>query len=442
MQRKRHASLLLVRPCLARYLRAIYLLALTQLPTMLYQTYQAHSDLAWPPQLAARVCLGVLGQIKRLGCAGLDPSEAQSRLSAAYEVFARARLTHVRPAFGIDHVRVGDSEIELTEEVAYATPFAKLLHFCKAGAVAQPRVLIVAPMSGHFATLLRDTVRTMLPDHDVYITDWGNARDVPLLYGAFGMDEYIAHLIAFLEAIGPGAHVIAVCQPCVATLAAAAVMAEGGHPAEARSITLMAGPIDCRIHPTRVNELATSRPISWFEANLIATVPWRFAGALRRVYPGFLQMSAFMSMNLERHQKAFVDMYNHLVAGETEKADATASFYEEYFAVADLPAEFYLDTVRLVFQEHALARGELRWQGAKVDPGAIRRPALMTIEGERDDICAVGQTLAAQDLCTGIRPYKKQHHVQTGVGHYGVFSGRRWSEQIYPRVRDMIHIAD
>ena len=294
---------------------------------MLYQTYQAHSDLAWPPHFAARACLGVLNQIKHLSASGVSPSEAQRRLAAAYEVFSRARLTHVRPEFGIDQVRVGDREVEISEEVAFATPFAKLLHFRKAGTVAQPRVLIVAPMSGHFATLLRDTVRTMLPDHDVFITDWGNARDVPALYGAFGMNEYIAHLIAFLEAIGPGAHMIAVCQPCVATLAAAAVMAEGGHVAEPRSITLMAGPIDCRINPTRVNELATSRPMSWFESNLIATVPWRFKGALRRVYPGFLQMSAFMSMNLERHQKAFVDMYNNLVAGETEKADATGSFY-------------------------------------------------------------------------------------------------------------------
>jgi poly(3-hydroxybutyrate) depolymerase len=408
---------------------------------MLYHAYQAHADLAWPIQCLARTCLGVLDQLKGLRDAGLTPREAQRRLAAAYEVFSRARLTHQRPAFGIDRVRVGDRDVEVREEIACSEPFGKLLHFRKDVSVAQPRVLIVAPMSGHFATLLRDTVSTMLADHDVYITDWRNARDVPLVYGSFGLDGYIAHLIAFLEAMGPGGHVLAVCQPCVATLAAAAVMAEGGHDAEPRSITLMAGPIDCRINPTRVNELATSRPISWFENNLIASVPWRFAGALRRVYPGFLQLSAFMSMNLERHQKAFVDMYNHLYAGETEKAEATASFYDEYFAVADLPAEFYLETVKLVFQDYSLARGELRWRGAGIDCGAIRRPALMTIEGERDDICSVGQTLAAQDLCTGIRPYRKQHHVQTGVGHYGVFSGRRWSEQIYPRVRDMIHIS-
>jgi len=409
---------------------------------MLYQAYQAQADLAWPLQVLARASKGVLDQIEGLSDAGGRAVEPRRRLAAAYEVFSRARLTHQRPAFGISHVRVGQDDVKVIEEVAYDGPFGVLLRFRKETVPNQPRVMIVAPMSGHFATLLRETVRTMLADHEVYITDWRNARDVSLLHGRFGMDEYIAHLIAFLGAIGPGAHVVAVCQPCVATLAAAAVMAEGGHEAEPRSITLMAGPIDCRINPTRVNELATGRPMSWFESNLISSVPWRFNGALRRVYPGFLQLSAFMSMNLERHQKAFVDLYNHLVAGETEKAEATASFYEEYFAVADLPAEYYLETVRLVFQEYALARGELRWRGAKVDTAAIRRPALMTVEGQRDDICAVGQTVAAQDLCAGIRPYRKQHHVQTGVGHYGVFSGRRWTQEIYPLVRDMIHLAN
>jgi poly(3-hydroxybutyrate) depolymerase len=322
--------------------------------------------------------------------------------------------------------------------VALATPFADLVRFRKDIAGELPRVLLVAPMSGHFATLLRDTVRTLLPDHDVYVTDWGNARDVSLLHGRFGLDEYIAHLILFLEHIGPGAHLIAVCQPCVAALAAAAAMAASGHPAQPRSITLMAGPIDCRVNPTRVNELATAHPIDWFESRLIAAVPVRYAGAFRRVYPGFLQLTAFMSMNLERHVKAFVELYNAIVAGEHEKAEGTRSFYREYFAVADLPAEFYLDTVRLVFQEFALARGQLAWEGRRIDPGAIRGTALLTIEGERDDICSIGQTMAAHDLCSGIRPYLKQHHMQAGVGHYGVFSGRRWASEIYPIVRDMI----
>jgi poly(3-hydroxybutyrate) depolymerase len=241
--------------------------------------------------------------------------------------------------------------------------------------------------------------------------------------------------------LGPGAHVMAICQPCVATLAAVAIMAEDGHPATPSSMVLMAGPIDCRIAPTMVNRLATEKPIEWFEKKLIATVPLRYVGAGRRVYPGFLQLSAFMNMNLERHIASFRGLFDDLVNGDTEKADATRSFYREYFAVADLPAEFYLETVQRVFQEYALAQGRLEWRGRKVDPGAIRRTALLTIEGERDDICALGQTLAAHDLCGGLRQYLKSHYIQPGAGHYGVFSGRRWSGNIYPVVRDVIHVS-
>jgi poly(3-hydroxybutyrate) depolymerase len=232
---------------------------------------------------------------------------------------------------------------------------------------------------------------------------------------------------------------VAVCQPCVPTLAAVALMAQRNHPAQPRSMTLMAGPIDCRVNPTQVNELATGKPIDWFERNLISHVPWRYPGAFRRVYPGFLQLTAFMSMNPQRHQQAFHDLYRHLVAGEHDAASATKRFYDEYFAVNDLPAEFYLETVQRVFQEFDLARGKLTVQGETVEPAAIRRTALFTVEGERDDICSIGQTVAAHDLCSGIRPYMKSHHVQVGVGHYGVFSGRRWQQQIYPRVREMIH---
>jgi poly(3-hydroxybutyrate) depolymerase len=407
---------------------------------LLYPTYQAHSDMLWPLHAAVNAALGLHDSASpaRSRIVG----DARRRLAAAYEVFASLRLTHTRPAFGIRTVSADGRETEVSEEVTWHSPFGNLLHFRKDSDVTQPRVLIVAPMSGHFATLLRETVRTMLADHDVFITDWRNARDVSILHGRFGLDEYVAHLIACLQAIGPGAHLLAVCQPCVAALAAAALMAEDDHPAQPRSLTLMAGPIDCRISPTRVNDLATRRPIHWFEANLIANVPLRFAGALRRVYPGFLQLTAFMSMNLERHVHAFVEMHNDLIKGEVEKAEATQAFYEEYFAVADLPADFYLETVRKVFQEHELPRRVLAWRDRRIDCGAIRRTALLTIEGEKDDICAPGQTLAAQELCRGIRPYLKQHHVQTGVGHYGVFSGRRWNQQIYPLVRDMIHVMD
>jgi poly(3-hydroxybutyrate) depolymerase len=299
----------------------------------------------------------------------------------------------------------------------------------------------VAPLSGHFATLLRETVRTLLQDHDVYITDWHNARDVPLSRGAFGLDDYIEHMMRFLAAIGPGAHLVAVCQPCVAALAATALMAEDDHPATPRSVTLMAGPVDCRVNPTEVNRLATGKPISWFEQNLISHVPPPHAGVLRRVYPGFVQLTAFMGMNLERHRGAFRHLFEHLVEGRLEEARAIQVFYDEYLAVNDLPAEFYLETVEKVFQTYDLARGELRYRDRRVNTGAIRRTALLTVEGERDDICAVGQTVAAHDLCSGIRPYRKSHHVQTGVGHYGVFSGRKWNQQIYPRVRDVIHAS-
>jgi polyhydroxyalkanoate depolymerase len=301
---------------------------------------------------------------------------------------------------------------------------------------------MVAPLSGHFSTLLRATVRTMLPEHDVYITDWHNARDVPLDAGRFGFDEYIEHMIRFLETIGPGAHMVAVCQPCVAALVAASVMAQSGSSAQPRSMTLMAGPIDTRVNPTKVNELAKSKDIAWFEKNLIARVPGRHAGGGRKVYPGFVQLAAFMSMNIDRHVKAHQELYDNIAKGEEAKAAQTKAFYDEYFAVLDLTAEFYLETVRLVFQEHVLPLGQLTYQNRKVEPAAIKRTMLFTVEGEKDDICAVGQTLAAHDLCSGLRPYRKRHHMQTGAGHYGVFSGRAWASQIYPMVKNVILQSD
>jgi polyhydroxyalkanoate depolymerase len=300
-------------------------------------------------------------------------------------------------------------------------------------------VLVVAPMSGHFATLLRGTVRTMLADHDVYITDWHNPRDISLMHGRFGFDEYVQHIIDFVEEMGPGSHLLAVCQPTVAVLAAVALMAADNNPAQPASMTLMAGPIDTRINPTRVNDLAKSKPLDWFEKNLISAVPFGFAGAHRRVYPGFMQLSAFMSMNMPRHLESFADMHYQRAKGDPDIADAVRVFYEEYFATMDLTADFYLETVDTVFQRHLLPLHELEVRGRKVEPSAIRRTALLTIEGERDDICAVGQTLAAQDLCDKLRPYLKAHHVQTGVGHYGVFNGKRWERHIYPRVRALIH---
>ncbi|MFZ0422219.1 MAG: polyhydroxyalkanoate depolymerase [Xanthobacteraceae bacterium] len=403
---------------------------------MLYLAYQLQTDMMEPVRAWA-------GKALNTGAPPLLANHpAMRNLTAVYELIARAGLTHTRPPFGIDSVMVGNREVEVKEEAAADTPFATLLHFKKDVSTPQPRVLLVAPLSGHFATLLRATVRTMLPEHDVYITDWKNARDIPLTAGRFGVDEYTDHIIKFLETIGPGAHVAAVCQPCVAVLAATAVMAQAGNPAQPRSMTLMAGPIDTRINPTKVNELARKQTIDWFERTLTASVPLRYPGAFRRVYPGFVQLVAFMSMNLERHVKAHKELYENLAAGELEKAAVTKAFYDEYFAVLDLTAEFYLETVRLIFQDYALPLGQLEWHGQKVDPTAIRKTMLLTVEGERDDICAVGQTVAAHDLCSKLRPYLKRHHMQAGVGHYGVFSGKRWENQIYPILKNVILSSD
>jgi polyhydroxyalkanoate depolymerase len=400
---------------------------------MLYLAYQTHTDIMVPVRMFAEAGLSALTP-----WAASEDLKVLRNLTAAYELITRAGLTHERPSYGIDSVRVGNREVAVREEPIASTPFGTLLHFKKDVAIAQPRVLVVAPLSGHFATLLRSLVRTMLPEHDICITDWHNARDVSTADGRFGFDDYVDHLIGWLEELGSPTHVVAVCQPCVQVLAAASVMAQSGSPAQPRSMTLMAGPIDTRINPTKVNELATAKPIDWFETNLIARVPMRHGGAGRRVYPGFVQLAAFMSMNIDRHRKAHLDLYEQLARGETEKARTAKAFYDEYFAVLDLAAEFYLETVAWVFQEARLAKGELTFRGERVTPRAIRRTALLTVEGERDDICALGQTAAAHDLCTGIKPYMRRHHMQAGVGHYGVFSGKRWEEQVYPIVRNLI----
>jgi poly(3-hydroxybutyrate) depolymerase len=402
----------------------------------IYHAYQTQEYVLNPMREAAMLAAPGLHDF---GTWGWQPLR---RFAAACEVLALARLTHKRPEFGIESVFAGKRELAVTEEVVHSTPFATLLRFRKHSGGAQPRVLIVAPMSGHFATLLRETARTMLRDHDVYITDWHNARDVPVEAGRFGIDEYIDHIIEFLNVMGPGAHLVAICQPCVEALAAVAVMAEDKHPATPASLTLMAGPIDCRVNPTEVNVLATSQPISWFEHNLIEHVPVQFAGMRRRVYPGFVQLTAFLNMNLQRHIKSFKDYYQQIIDGDHEKAEATRRFYEEYFAVSDLSADFYLETVKLVFQEHALAQGRLYYRDRLINPKTIRRTALLTVEGERDDICALGQTLAAQDLCSKLPQYLRTHYVQAGVGHYGVFSGKRWENQVYPAVRDVIHSSE
>ncbi|MBC8742488.1 polyhydroxyalkanoate depolymerase [Paraburkholderia sp. UCT31] len=401
-----------------------------------YPAYQACADLLLPLRHGAALANRSLDAWSAFAATPHGRS-----LRATCELLILGGLTPKRPPFGIDSVVTEGEPVAVVEEVVARTPFCSLLHFRKDAVLStpQPRVLMIAPMSGHFATLLRATVRTMLTEHDVYITDWHNPRDVPLGEGRFGFDEFVRHVIDFTAAIGSGTHLLAVCQPTVAALAAVALMAADDHPAQPASMTLMAGPIDTRINPTRVNELARSRPIEWFERNLISAVPFGFAGAQRRVYPGFVQLAAFMAMNPSRHADSFETMYYERGKGDPRKADTIRTFYEEYFATMDLTADFYLETVDTVFQQHALPLRALEVEGRLVEPSKIRRTALLTVEGEKDDICAVGQTLAAQDMCDRLRPYLKTHHVQTGVGHYGVFSGRRWERDIYPRVRAVIY---
>jgi poly(3-hydroxybutyrate) depolymerase len=400
---------------------------------MWYHIYEAQMQASAPFRAAALAALQMRGALN-----GAADSPAARRVMAALEMASRATLTHVSPPFGITSVRVENREVPVTEEVALDLPFGNLLHFRKVIDAAQPRVLLVSPLSGHFATLLRGTVRTMLQDHDVYVTDWKNARNIATSAGRFGFEDYVDYLIRMLEHLGPGAHVVAVCQPCVQALAATSVMAASKHPCEPRSLTLMAGPIDCRINPTAVNKLATEHPIDWFRNNLISAVPFPLTGWGRRVYPGFMQLTAFMSMNPQRHIDAHKSLYRHLVEGDEEQAEVIKEFYDEYFAVLDLTEEFYLETVAWVFQEMRLPLGRLTHRGEVIDPSAIRRTALLTVEGERDDICSVGQTAAAHELVTKLRPHLRSQHLQTGVGHYGVFSGRRWESQVYPTVRSVI----
>jgi poly(3-hydroxybutyrate) depolymerase len=405
--------------------------------TMIYELYQTQADIWNPLRLMARTSSALLRTFTPKQPYGIG----LRHVAAALEVFGYAGTTHTRPPYAIDKVQVGNHLVRVEDEVVFETPFASLLHFRKDTDRPQPKVLLVAPMSGHFATLLRDTVEVLLRDHDVYITDWHNARDMPVEAGPFGFDEYAEHVIKFLEFLGPRAHVIGVCQPTVAVLTAVAIMSEDNNPATPRSMTLMAGPIDTRCNPTKVNKLAKTRDIRWFEDKLIGVVPWRYRGAGRRVYPGFMQLSAFISMNLDRHIGAHLKQFRALAAEDTAAAETHRKFYDEYLAVMDLPAEFFLETVQRIFMDHDLPRGELKYKGRLVKPELIKKTFLFTIEGERDDICGLGQTSAALDLCSGLRPVLKRQHVQTGVGHYGVFSGKRWTNEIYPLVREVIEFS-
>ncbi len=367
--------------------------------------------------------------------------------AAAFDVFTHITNRYGKPEFGLETTLIEGQEVPITEEFVYSEPFCNLLHFKRETADLQkqpddPKVLIVAPLSGHFSTLLRGTVETMLPDHDVYITDWVDAWNVPVHMGHFDLDTYVDYLMRFLRHLGPNTHIIAVCQPSVPVMAAVSLMATSDEPCQPASMTLMGGPVDTRENPTEVNNFAKQHELEWFERHVISHVPLPHAGVMRRVYPGFMQLAGFMSMNWDRHLAAHHDMFTHLVEGDGESADAKRNFYHEYLAVMDMSAEFYLQTLKVVFLEHQLPDGTMRWQGIPVDPSAITKTALLTVEGERDDITGMGQTRAAHKLCSNLPDNMRMHHMQPGVGHYGVFNGRRWREQISPRVKEFIRRHD
>jgi poly(3-hydroxybutyrate) depolymerase len=396
---------------------------------VLYHAYEARRRLTAPIYRIAEAQATAVDLLPDR-VAALAPARAARAIA---QTVGTLEITHERPAFGIDGAR---------EEIVRETPFGRLLRFNKGrAATRQPRVLVVPGLAGHFATLIRGTVKTLLPHHDVYVTDWRNARDVPVSAGRFGLEEYIEHLVGYLDALGPGTHVVAVCQPCPAVLAAAAVMAQGDNPAQPRSLTLMAGPVDARVNPGRVNRFAADQNLATLERRVITTVAWPHRGAGRRVYPGFLQVAGFLGMDPRRHVRAIGGHLRDAAAGRDADAERVRTFYDEYFAVLDVTAEFYLDTARAVFMDHDLARGELRWHDGPVDPSAITSP-LLTIEAEQDELCPPGQTYAAHALCSGIDPARKRHHLQPGVGHYGVFTGSRFEREIYPQIRAFIADAE
>jgi poly(3-hydroxybutyrate) depolymerase len=405
---------------------------------MLYQAVDAQLLSLTPARMVARYWQHMLTN----PMVPASYTTAGRATAAMCEIFERTTKRHRKPSFGLHHTVIGGEEVAVKETVVVHKPFCNLLNFHRdlpaTVAQPQPKVLVVAPMSGHYATLLRGTVETLLPDNDVYITDWADARLVPLSQGGFDLADYIDYILDFIRHLGAETHVIAVCQPSPPVLSAVALMASAGDPAQPRSVTLMGGPIDTRVNPTEVNELSANYPLDWFEQTMVHTVPLWHPGALRRVYPGFLQLGSFVSMNPDRHVGSHLEFFQNLVKGDGESADTHRRFYDEYLSVMDLSAEFYLDTVRHVFQEHSLAEGTFRHRGVLVEPAAIERTGLMTIEGELDDISGAGQTRVAHDLCRNLPADKKVHHLQKNVGHYGIFNGRRWRQEIYPRWREFV----
>jgi poly(3-hydroxybutyrate) depolymerase len=377
-----------------------------------------------PFRLTASAAKAVFGN--PLNPMAYTPAGRMIRASA--DVFGGVVKRRGKPAWGID----------ATMDVIDERPFGRLVRFSLDRGYDVPRVLLVAPMSSHFATLLRGTVAQLVLEHDVYVTDWIDARDVPSDAERFDLESYIAYTIDYLRLLGPDVHVVAVCQPAPAVLAAVALLAGADDPAQPRTMTLMGGPIDTRFHPTAPTKLAKKYDLDWFEREVITTVPAYYPGGGRRVYPGFMQLGAFISMNATRHIDAHISMFNELVRGDGESAAARKAFYDEYLSVMDITAEYYLQTIDHIFQRHSLPTGNLIWRGERVDPAAIRKTALFTVEGELDDISAPGQTLAAQDLCSSLNATQRDHLLQPGVGHYGIFNGRRWRESIQPRIAGFI----
>ncbi|MES2327536.1 MAG: polyhydroxyalkanoate depolymerase [Pseudomonadota bacterium] len=409
---------------------------------MLYDAYEVQrSFLAGASKLAGLGAGWLNNPANPWGYSSMGPVVA-----ASLEVFAHATAPHGKPEFGIESVRVRGKNVAVHEEILLRKPFGQLKHFVREGVDTGPSLLIVAPMSGHYATLLRGTVERLLPGADVYITDWRDAKLVPLSDGSFDLDDYIDYLIEFMEVIGERTgerpHMLAVCQPAVPAFAATALMNQDKNRWRPKTLTMMGGPIDTRQAPTAVNTLATQRPFSWFEQNVIATIPMIYPGAGRKVYPGFLQLAGFMTMNLGSHLVSHWEMFKHLVVGDDESASGTQKFYDEYRSVCDMTAEFYLQTIDVVFQRHLLPDGQLEHHGRRVDPAAIRDTALLAIEGERDDISGLGQTKAALDIATGLPRTKKQYFFAADVGHYGIFNGRKWREKIAPVLEKFIAAND
>ena len=409
---------------------------------MLYDAYEVQRSLLSGASRMAGLGAGWLNNPSNpFGYASMGPIVA-----AGLGVFAHASAPRGKPEFGLDEVLVGKGTVAVDEDILARKPFGQLKHFRKVGVNDQPPLLIVAPMSGHYATLLRGTVERMLPKHDVFVTDWRDAKLVPTADGRFDLDDYVDYLIEFCAAVfaatGKRPHMLAVCQPSVPAYAATGIMNADQHPARPKSLTMMGGPVDTRKAPTAVNTLATQRPHSWFQQNAVATVPMIYSGAGRKVYPGFLQLAGFMTMNLGNHLVSHFEMFKHLIVGDEESADATREFYDEYLSVCDMTAEFYLQTVDVVFQRHLLPKGQYQHRGKRVDPKAIRDTALLAIEGERDDISGIGQTRAALDLATKLAAGKKQYLMAKDVGHYGIFNGRKWRENIAPVVEKFIAAND